>query len=529
MARIKNPILSGFNADPSICRVGETYYLATSTFEWYPGVQIYQSDDLANWELVARPLDRADQLDMRGEPDSAGVWAPCLSYSDGLFWLIYTDMKRHHGSFKDALNYVVTAPSVTGPWSKATFINGTGFDPSLFHDEDGKKWYLQMIWDHRARPNIFAGITIQEFDAETRSLIGKPEIIFEGTELALTEGPHIYQRNGWYYLLTAEGGTGYDHACTLARSRNLKGPYELHPDEHILTAKDNPEHPIQRAGHGDLVETPDGETYLVHLMGRPTTEKRRCVLGRETSIQKAEWRSDDWLYLVDGPLPALEVDVPGTRDDDALWAKQHYDFQGDTLPMDFQWLRTPDKDRIFTLNTDGLRLFGRESIGSWNEQSLIARRQSHFNYRAETEVEFSPTDEREMAGLTAYYGRHALYYLAITAHSDGQRELLIMAAATDNPTGRLSYPVPPRQIPNAGKIRLALEIKDSRLQFSYALEGENLQTIGDTFDASILSDEASVASSGGCFTGAFVGLCAQDINGYGKPADFSYFTYEPIR
>ncbi|MBL4806535.1 MAG: family 43 glycosylhydrolase, partial [Rhodobacteraceae bacterium] len=226
MPKVTNPILPGFNPDPSICRVGDTYYIATSTFEWYPGVQIFQSKDLANWQLVVRPLSRPDQLDMRGDPDSGGIWAPCLSYSDGQFWLIYTDMKRHHGSFKDALNYVVTAPEITGPWSAATFINGAGFDPSLFHDQDGRKWYLQMLWDHRARPNIFAGITIQEFDPVTKNLIGKAEIIFEGTDLALTEGAHIYQRNGWYYLLTAEGGTGYDHACTLARSRNLKGPYE---------------------------------------------------------------------------------------------------------------------------------------------------------------------------------------------------------------------------------------------------------------------------------------------------------------
>ena len=531
MPKVTNPILPGFNPDPSICRVGDTYYIATSTFEWYPGVQIFQSKDLANWQLVVRPLSRPDQLDMRGDPDSGGIWAPCLSYSDGQFWLIYTDMKRHHGSFKDALNYVVTAPEITGPWSAATFINGAGFDPSLFHDQDGRKWYLQMLWDHRARPNIFAGITIQEFDPVTKNLIGKAEIIFEGTDLALTEGAHIYQRNGWYYLLTAEGGTGYDHACTLARSRNLKGPYEVHPDKHIVTAKDNLLHPIQRAGHGDLVETPDGDTYLVHLMGRPITQKRRCVLGRETAIQKAEWRDDDWLYLTEGPLPALETEVPGTPDDTSHWQTKHYDFNGPDLPDDFQWLRTPYPDRIFSLSEKPgcLRLIGRESIGSWNEQSLVARRQTHFEYRAETELDFSPLNEREMAGLTAYYGRHALYYLAVTAHSDGQRELLIMNAAADNPTGRLSYPVDPVQIPNTGKIRLALTIKNARLQFFYALEGQDLQKIGPTFDASILSDEGSIASGGGCFTGAFVGICAQDINGTANTADFHYFTYEPLR
>jgi xylan 1,4-beta-xylosidase len=148
---IRNPILPGFNPDPSIVRVGDDYYIATSTFEWYPGVQIHQSSDLANWTLVTRPLNRKAQLDMRGNPDSCGVWAPCLSYADGLFWLVYTDVKRFDGSFKDAHNYIVTAPAIEGPWSDPVYVNSSGFDPSLFHDDDGRKWFLQMQWNHRKK------------------------------------------------------------------------------------------------------------------------------------------------------------------------------------------------------------------------------------------------------------------------------------------------------------------------------------------------------------------------------------------
>ena len=146
---IRNPILPGFNPDPSICRVGDDYYIATSTFEWYPGVQIHHSRDLVNWRLVTRPLDRAAQLDMRGNPDSGGVWAPCLSHADGRFWLVYTDVKRLDGNFKDAHNYIVTAPAIEGPWSDPTYVNSSGFDPSLFHDDDGRKWFVNMVWDHR--------------------------------------------------------------------------------------------------------------------------------------------------------------------------------------------------------------------------------------------------------------------------------------------------------------------------------------------------------------------------------------------
>lgn len=145
MPQITNPILPGFNPDPSILRVGEDYYIATSTFEWFPGVQIHHSKDLANWDLVVRPLTRKAQLDMRGDPDSCGVWAPCLSHDGKKFWLVYTDVKRKDGSFKDTHNYIVTAPRIEGPWSDPIYVNSSGFDPSIWHDDDGKTWCEAFI------------------------------------------------------------------------------------------------------------------------------------------------------------------------------------------------------------------------------------------------------------------------------------------------------------------------------------------------------------------------------------------------
>ncbi|WP_127755012.1 glycoside hydrolase family 43 protein [Devosia sp. 1566] len=527
MPTITNPILPGFNPDPSICRVGEDYYIATSTFEWFPGVQIHHSRDLANWDLVCRPLTRKTQLDMRGDPDSCGVWAPDISYADGLFWLVYTDVKRKDGSFKDAHNYIVTAPSIEGPWSDPIYINSSGFDPSLFHDDDGRKYFVNMLWDHRTRPLKFAGIALQEFDPAAGKLIGPVTNIYQGTDLKLVEGPHLYKRNGWYYLLTAEGGTAYEHACTFARSRTIDGQYETHPDKHILTSKDAPFAAIQRAGHGDLVDTPEGKTYLVHLGGRPTTQNRRCVLGRETSIQEAYWGDDDWIHVKQGPVPSLHVEVPGTRNDTPYWSEQRYSFADSELHQDFQWLRTPEPERIFALEDGKLRLFGRESIGSWFEQSLVARRQTHFSYDAETTLSFDPVDERTMAGLTAYYSRYNFYYLAVTAHSDRQRELLLMSSEMSWPDGNLRFPAEPVQIPQTGKVKLALSIRGAALQFYYALEGEALQPIGPVLDASILSDECGGHQAHGSFTGAFVGVAAQDLNGTARPADFDYFVYRP--
>jgi xylan 1,4-beta-xylosidase len=533
MPTITNPILPGFNPDPSIVRVGDDYYIATSTFEWYPGVQIHHSKDLANWELVTRPLTRASQLDMRGDPDSCGVWAPCLTHADGLFWLIYTDVKRKDGSFKDAHNYLVTAPAIEGPWSDPVYMNSSGFDPSLFHDDDGRKWFVNMLWDHRSRPLTFAGIALQEYDHAQRRLVGPVRNIYQGTDLKLVEGPHLYKRQGkdgkpWYYLLTAEGGTGYDHACTFARSRTLEGPYETHPQKHVLTSKDAPLSPVQRAGHGDLVETPDGKTFLVHLMGRPTTQKRRCVLGRETGIQEAFWGDDDWLHVKNGPVPSLEVEVPGTRDDAAYWAEQRYDFDGE-LPRDFQWLRTPDTGRIFHVEGGKLVLTGRESIGSWFEQALVARRQTHFSLDAEVTLDFSPADERQFAGLTGYYGRYNFHYLTVTAHSDGQRELLIMSSMASFPDGRLTYPAAPVPIPNVGPVRLRLEIRGRSLQFLYALGQGSWQPVGPVLDASLLSDECGGHAEHGSFTGAFIGMACSDLNGTARTAEFSDFSYRPVR
>lgn len=525
MALVKNPILPGFNPDPSICRVGSDFYIATSTFEWFPGVQIHHSTDLANWTLRTRPLARRSQLDMRGDPDSCGVWAPCLSHDGERFWLVFTDVKRKDGSFKDTHNYVVTAVSIDGPWSDPIYLNSSGFDPSLFHDDDGRKWLVNMLWDHRSRPNMFAGIRLQEYDAAEGRLVGSKRTIWHGTELGLTEGPHLYRRNGWYYLLTAEGGTGYDHAVSLARSRSLEGPYETHPQKHVFTTKDVPLHPLQRTGHGDWVETPDGRHYIVHLAGRPITQQRRCVLGRETAIQEVEWR-DDWLWLKSGGIvPSPDVDLPAPRL--SLDEPRHYSFEGG-LHSDFQWLRTPEPERIFSVANGKLRLIGRESVGSWFEQSLVARRQTHFSYDAETIVEVAPSDERVMAGLIAYYQRYNFYYLAVTAHSDGRRELLIMSSESSFPDGNLTFPAAPVPLPQEGPIRLAVSVRGAALQFHYSTDrAGRLLPVGPVLDASRLSDEGGAYGVNGSFTGAFVGMAANDLNGTATPADFGYFDYIP--
>ena len=308
---IQNPVLRGFFPDPSICRVGDDYYIANSTFEWFPGVTLSHSRDLVNWRLVGQALTRSSQLDMRGDPNSGGIWAPCLTYADGLFWLVYTDVRGWTGSFKDVRNFLVTSPSIEGPWSEPVFMDGVGFDASLFHDDDGRKWFVQMIWDHRPGRNQFGGIVVQEYNAKAQKLVGPSTRIFGGTELGLVEGPHLLKKDGFYYLTCAEGGTFTTHAETVARSKTLTGQYEAMPDNPLISSITDAANPIQSAGHGCLVETAAGDWYFAHLGRRPIVNGR-SVLGRETSIQKIAWDKDGWPRLAQGGvLPALEVPGPG--------------------------------------------------------------------------------------------------------------------------------------------------------------------------------------------------------------------------
>lgn len=534
---IQNPILPGFNPDPSICRVGDDYYIATSTFEWFPGVQIHHSRDLVNWTLVRRPLERASQLNMLGNPDSCGIWAPCLSYSDGLFWLVYTDTKRFEGSFKDAPNYIVTSPTIEGEWSDPVYVNSSGFDPSLFHDDDGRKWFVNQQWNHRPEARhskghvAFDGIVMQEYDAKAGKLVGPVRNIYSGTPLGLVEGPHLFKRDGWYYLTCAEGGTGYMHAVTMARSRNIEGPYEDHPNLYVITSKDSPNAPLQRAGHGQYVETPDGQFYHTHLCGRPLAPHRRCTLGRETSIQKVEWR-DGWLYLAEGgQVPSVEVPSPTGAVKNPEPTEIIRTFDEARLPMEFQWLRTPYPERIFSLTERPgfLRIFGRQSIGNWFEQGLVGRRQEHHSFRAETTLDFKAETYQHVAGLTHYYGRFKFHALGLSWDEELGASLIILSCPGAYPTGKLEYPIGMGVSVPEGVLDLAMEVRDNDLQFFWRKSGEGeWLPVGPVLDASVISDEGGGLNEHGSFTGAFAAMFAFDITGHGKPADFDGFTYRVL-
>jgi xylan 1,4-beta-xylosidase len=527
MGMARNPVLRGFNPDPSFCRVEQDYYIATSTFEWYPGVQIHHSRDLVNWRLVRRPLNRAALLDIRGTPDSGGVWAPSLSWADGRFWLVYSHVTRLDGNFKDVRNYITTCETIDGDWTDPWFVNSSGFDPSLFHDAGGRKWVVNMRWNHRwlgsgANPahDRFDGIELQEWSPE-RGLFGPRHDIHAGTDLGLTEAPHLFWRDGWYYLTMAEGGTGYDHAVTMARSRRIEGPYETNPEKHLFTARFSSGSPLQRVGHGQYVEGHDGRHWHSFLCGRAEVGpggQPFCAMGRETGLAEVEWR-DGWLWLKGGGMcPPVDLPLEGAACPEAVPVQVHH-FGAPVLPPEFQWLRTPYPERLFTLTGRGLRLTGRESLGSWHEQALVARRQDAASYRALAVFEADPPFWQQAIGLTTYYNRHK-FHAALITRAGEVRVLSLLSCPGDWPGEALTFhgtfPLP------EGAVEIGVRVEAARQQFWL-----NGQPVGPELDASVISDEGGRGEHAS-FTGAFVGVVAHDLSGQGWQGDVIRFEYEPL-
>lgn len=521
MGIIHNPILKGFNPDPSILRVGDDYYIATSTFEWFPGVQIHHSKDLINWEVVAQPLNRVSQLDMAGVPDSGGVWAPCLSWCDGTFYLVYTN-SHTKDRLKDTPNYLVTCDRVDGEWSEPIYINSYGFDPSLFHDTDGRKWFVTMETDFREGRNRFSGILLEEYDEKEKRCLGNVKKIFTGSFIGVTEGPHLYHIGEYYYLLTAEGGTERGHAATVARSKSIEGPYELDPKTPMLTSRDWPEGYLQRAGHGSLVQAPGGEWFMAHLCGRPIGHGEGCcVLGRETAIQNVCFDEEGWIRLKDGGNHPYETAVSPYEGEEPKPVRKRYTFApGKPWDMDLQFLRMPlGEDAMSQEARPGyLRLYGKESLLSKFKQALTARRQQSFVFEASTAVEFEPDYFKQMAGMVYYYNTTQYYYLRVS-HDEAMGKMLAILSC-DN--GQYSEPFAYVKLPEGKKVWLKVEGDHEAVRFFYSLDGKEYIRYGEDCDALRISDEHIDTSA---FTGAFIGICAQDMSGFSKYADFEYFEY----
>mgnify|MGYP000359028219 CR=1 FL=1 len=328
---IVNPILPGFNPDPCICRKGDDYYMAVSTFEWFPGIPVYHSRDLKNWELYTHVITDDEKVDLKKLPSAKGIWAPCLTYceEEDMFYVVYGVMNSMNARYFDVDNFLICAKDIRGPWSEPVYLHSSGFDASLFHDTNGKKYVVSLEWETREGYEKPGAICMVEYSPEKKEIIGYPKRIWRGgTDRGCIEAPHLTKRGEYYYIMCAEGGTGYNHCVTMGRSKNVWGPYEKDPKNPIVTSVPgesyerqdtdhlkpkyyNPDSVLQKSGHGSYVELPTGEVYLVHLCSRPFVPELRCTLGRETAIQKMMWTEDNWLRMADGSNLA-KIEVPET-------------------------------------------------------------------------------------------------------------------------------------------------------------------------------------------------------------------------
>lgn len=547
---IHNPILKGFHPDPSIVRVGEDYYIATSTFEWWPGIRLHHSTDLVHWELIEYPLNRTSQLDLRGVGASQGVWAPCLTYDKGTFYLLYTVVTAFYCNMYDTNNYLVTATDIHGPWSEPIALNNFGFDPSLFHDDDGRKYMVSMVTDHRVPKKYVGRLVLQEYDPVEKKMTGPVKDIYRADKIFL-EGPHIFKRNGWYYLFSADTGTGELHGQTIQRSRDIWGPYEMYKADFmertaeneaysILTSRHHEDILLQKSGHCDLVETPEGEWYAVHLCGRASDRRnpadvlrfagaRRYMLGRETAIQKMKWTEDDWLVMADGSTapkeyveePA-EISSAAKQGMETAWEDSHTgrrdNFDTPVLDPDYQSLRIPMTEHYLSLTERPgyLRMYGRSGLSSKFSQTLIAKRLTEYDMDISTKLEFEPEVFKQMAGLILMYDTDNYLYLHVSRDEDCGKCIALLKAENK----KYEYLTEYLPIYSGLPIYLKADMRNGDITFSYRLEGSDWQTIAENIDGSFMSDEACTE---GWFTGAMAGICCQDLTGFGKYADFDWF------
>lgn len=521
MTQIINPVLTGFHPDPCLCKANDKYYLITSTFEWLPGVTIYESSDLVNWELKGGLLDK---LELVGIPDSAGIWAPALTFDQGVFYLIFTISKQIDGYFKDVENYVMTATSIDGPWSQPIFINASGFDPSMYH-ENSKHYILNPQWDSRPLEGHkkFNGLLLQEFDFN-KGMVGDAKIVFTGSETGGTEGPHLMKKGEYYYIIAAEGGTGRHHSIVVARSKSIWGPYDISPYHPLITSWEK-ETKLKKSGHGNFVEANNGEWYMCHLCARYLDNRDVCVLGRETSLQKIEW-INDWPRMIQGNNTPLEsIDAPKGTIKKELLDKYKTNFKNINLIKDgWLTLRTGFNNKVKESDL-GIEIKGNDSLTSLFHQSLIARRWTSFDFVAKTSLHYQPYHYSQTAGLVCYYNTKVFHYIYI-GYDEIKKQRIVNILTNDNQQFsevlQGNYVYIPDEVKN---IHLKVEVHQEHLQFSYAFDIGIYKNIGSILDASLLSDEHA---NGWAYTGAMIGITAVDNFNKDTSATFTSFEQENI-
>ncbi len=519
MIKYTNPVIRGFNPDPSVCRKGDDFYMTVSSFEYVPGLPIYHSKDMIHWEMIGHALSRPEQMDFEGSGDNGGIFAPTIRFHDGWFYITTTNVSRPGAMAPGGTgNFIIRAKDPAGEWSNPMWIMQNGIDPDLFFDDDGKVYFTSTADISENGVNKSA-TQMCEIDIVTGEKKTESRIIHYGCGGRFPEAPHILKKDGWYYIMQAEGGTESGHMETISRSKSVWGSYEPCPHNPILTARDANVAPLFGIGHADLVDDKNGQWWIVFLCSRLSAQYYHH-LGRETAMAPVEW-VDGWPVVNNGKMPVDKMVI----DRELLWINDenfndaavpcpHTDFsQG--LPKEWVSIRTYFKG--YEISPEGLKLWGNEyAFKDKKTPAFFGRRQQDFECRMEVSMDFVPAAENEEAGIALMH-RHDGHMELVRTIRGGKNVLLLRRCCGDMTTEACV------DLPENLSGDLCLRIVADRYDYEFSYKGVDGQYIKiATAQTKMLSSEVV----GGCM-GTWVGIYASGNGAPCKsPACFKWFEYE---
>ena len=536
-----NPVISGAHPDPSICRVGDDFYIVNSSFEYFPGLPIHHSKDLVNWELIGHGLHREDQcngeMNLVDVQSDGGIHAPTIRYHKGKFYIITTNV-YNSGDGKPGLmrNFIITAENPSGPWSNPHIIEGApGIDPDIFFDSDGKVYFTGTHNPGDMNANGIGEIWVQELDIKNWMLIGKRKTVWDGVFGCCTEGPHIYKEHGLYYLLVAEGGTGKNHAVMMAASENIFGPYEENPRNPVLTTRHVTEdYFVNSTGHADMIELPDKRWYMVSL-GKRNDLDGDANMGRETyltpmvweptivkwqQVSETKWEPVNYLFPVASPLTGKVERYEKLPFQDKPQYKNNTfvdDFLFPKLDLEWTFIRVPQKNTYsLEAKTGSLRLYTKPgTIENRKRFSMIGFRQRESDFEYQVKMEFAPKDDKVESGIIHY--QKEWNYLSNTVYKENKRFYLEQRLKEKN---KINEKTIKRILLKDYKNDILFKVvsKNDKYTFYYSLNnGENFKYFTSLDDIKILDRN---------YTGALLGVFStSNGNNSSDYADYDWVRY----
>ncbi len=506
----QNPVQRGFFPDPSVIRVGDDYYMVNSSFQYFPALPISHSKDMVHWHIIGHAINNPEWLDISDIRDSHGIWAPDISYVDGKFYVFATlrlnaDGKRENNVMRRQLVMVSDKPE--GPYSKPVCLEADDIDSSHFVDTDGKRYMM-----------LAKAAQAWSLTEDSLALTGEKRIVWEGTGERCSEGPHVLKKDEYYYVMCAEGGTGYGHGINVARSKELFGEYENSPYNPVMRQMD-PSAPLQRAGHGKLVQDQNGQWWCYYLCGRPN-EGNYTTVGRESALDPVQWTEDGWFTINSGKGPSTEQIAPDLPE--CIYPRNlQDDFDKEALNLEWEFVRNPDNGSWSLTERPGhFRIWTRD--GQLNEiraKNTLLRREQELSYVAETKLEYYPDRNGEQAGLTCYYST-ATYVRCSLCYEEGRKIQLVI---NRNHGEELVA-----EIADIAQKPVYFKVVVEKLtrSFYYSYDGQEWMLVGKLENCIYLCDEG-VPDDPKRHTGTLVGIYANNGGcGARKPADFDYFYYQ---